>query len=397
MRNVKDIMKRLREIESCFYALEDEFAFPGKLDFVSPSSPTARTTPVSTPASVTSQLAYTATNHPVRYYEQGLTGLLAQLDSIESNGSEEVRNKRKEVVRKVEHALEELEQRVEVRWKESRRRSVVVEDVTSPNEHLMVPEEVPAHIVTEGDQASPATEEPLSTSTTTHEAEGPVSGGVSVKETHKPTVEKPAQAIGTEHVIPEVAEATEPVLDQTQGISGGQPEADLPKETSNPATVQEITLSEASESVVGNIPDSHSPAEAESASTKQRLAPSQHPEPAVGVILYTGSDNSVDESPVADHSASVEPVTIPSIELQDDDLSQSQPDLAATIRPFTHVAFEEHQPGSKVPDSEMESDLSETEADGLLLENGVVQASHDISDTESTSSDWSEVDAAGAH
>ncbi|KAF7785055.1 hypothetical protein Agabi119p4_1220 [Agaricus bisporus var. burnettii] len=63
---------------------------------------------------------------------------LTLLDSIEIQGNEELKTKRKDVAQKVEHALEGLEQRVEERLKasESKRRSVTIEDVTSPNKHL---------------------------------------------------------------------------------------------------------------------------------------------------------------------------------------------------------------------------------------------------------------------
>jgi len=48
----------------------------------------------------------------VRTYEQALNDLLERLDAIESDGNEEVRDVRREVVREVEHALEEVERKV---------------------------------------------------------------------------------------------------------------------------------------------------------------------------------------------------------------------------------------------------------------------------------------------
>jgi hypothetical protein len=54
------------------------------------------------------RLTYTARNAPVRYYEHALSALLGQLDAIESSGSERVRERRKEVVGRVEKALEEV-------------------------------------------------------------------------------------------------------------------------------------------------------------------------------------------------------------------------------------------------------------------------------------------------
>jgi hypothetical protein len=48
----------------------------------------------------------------VRAYELALNGLLERLDAIESDGEEEVRDVRREVVREVERALEEVERKV---------------------------------------------------------------------------------------------------------------------------------------------------------------------------------------------------------------------------------------------------------------------------------------------
>jgi hypothetical protein len=51
----------------------------------------------------------------VRTYEHALNGLLERLDTIESDGDEEVRNVRREVVREVERALEDVERKVKER------------------------------------------------------------------------------------------------------------------------------------------------------------------------------------------------------------------------------------------------------------------------------------------
>lgn len=91
------------KIESSFNDLRSSFTFPSTLDFSSNSN----------------ELAYTPTNTPVRVYEHALNGLLAQLDEVESEGDEEVRGRRREVVRKVEKELEELEGKVEGLRKES--------------------------------------------------------------------------------------------------------------------------------------------------------------------------------------------------------------------------------------------------------------------------------------
>ncbi|KAL1749142.1 hypothetical protein HDZ31DRAFT_59729 [Schizophyllum fasciatum] len=123
----------IRNIEAAFAALSGDFAWPTRLDFTSVSSREASVERASSPtpstptsASPLSKLAYTARNQPVRFYEQALSALLAQLDAVESWGAEpaavasgateRVRAARRGAVGKVEHALEEVEAEVEGRW-----------------------------------------------------------------------------------------------------------------------------------------------------------------------------------------------------------------------------------------------------------------------------------------
>ena len=84
----------VRAVRTQFSALESAFKFPPVLDFEH------------------SELAVTPNNAPVRAYEYALNGLLERLDAIESDGDEEVRDVRREVVREVERALEEVERKV---------------------------------------------------------------------------------------------------------------------------------------------------------------------------------------------------------------------------------------------------------------------------------------------
>src|SRR6267154_2032564 len=84
----------IRAVRTQFSALESAFKFPPILDFEH------------------SELAVTSNNAPVRAYEYALNGLLERLDVIESDGKEEVRDVRREVVREVERALEEVERKI---------------------------------------------------------------------------------------------------------------------------------------------------------------------------------------------------------------------------------------------------------------------------------------------
>ncbi|KAJ1302143.1 hypothetical protein OPQ81_000971 [Rhizoctonia solani] len=73
--------------------IQSEFTFPTQLDFL-PGSP---------------KLAYTPNNAPLHGYEHALTGLLTQLDAVESYGDDGVRKARKEAVKTIEKELERLD------------------------------------------------------------------------------------------------------------------------------------------------------------------------------------------------------------------------------------------------------------------------------------------------
>jgi BAG domain-containing protein len=87
-------LSTIRAVRTQFSALESAFKFPSALDFDH------------------AELAVTSNNTPVRVYEHALNSLLERLDAIESDGNEEVRDFRREVVREVERALEEVERKV---------------------------------------------------------------------------------------------------------------------------------------------------------------------------------------------------------------------------------------------------------------------------------------------
>ncbi|KAH6916772.1 hypothetical protein BKA70DRAFT_1215233 [Coprinopsis sp. MPI-PUGE-AT-0042] len=106
--SVESRLDKVRHIRDEFRKFESEFVFPSQLDFV----PTADAS-----STALAHLAFTARNHPVRFYEQCLASLLVELDSIESQGDATLRSKRKETVRHVEQALETLEQEITSRWK----------------------------------------------------------------------------------------------------------------------------------------------------------------------------------------------------------------------------------------------------------------------------------------
>jgi hypothetical protein len=84
----------IRAVRNQLSTVESTFKFPAVLDFDE------------------SVLAVSPNNAPLRTYENALNGLLEHLDAIESDGDEEVRNARRDVVREVEKALEDLELKI---------------------------------------------------------------------------------------------------------------------------------------------------------------------------------------------------------------------------------------------------------------------------------------------
>jgi hypothetical protein len=115
-KDVVESMNAVHNIQAAFETLSSDFSFPSRLDFT-PTSSVPSSPHVSDSESVsTSRLAYTSRNAPVRYYEQALSALLSQLDAVESWGNEEVRIVRKEIVARVETALEEVEKEVQERF-----------------------------------------------------------------------------------------------------------------------------------------------------------------------------------------------------------------------------------------------------------------------------------------
>ncbi|KAJ8703112.1 hypothetical protein PTI98_001762 [Pleurotus ostreatus] len=144
---VSDVAKSIQtvhSIETAFSTLENEFVFPAQLDFTPPSSPSTLVSPLPGTESTTvsdsaiHHLAFTARNQPLRFYEHALGELLSQLDRIDSFGNEELRARRKEVVGRVERALEELEREVDARWqirqkKLAKEQEQASEDASAPN------------------------------------------------------------------------------------------------------------------------------------------------------------------------------------------------------------------------------------------------------------------------
>ncbi|KAI0255567.1 hypothetical protein BJV78DRAFT_684901 [Lactifluus subvellereus] len=115
----------VRSVRTQLYAVESAFKFPAVLDFDQ------------------SELAATPNNAPVRAYEQALNGFLEQLDAIESDGDEEIRDVRREVVKEVERALEDVERRVREQAPQAPAPEVTKEEVDGYDVEGKEPEPLP--------------------------------------------------------------------------------------------------------------------------------------------------------------------------------------------------------------------------------------------------------------
>ncbi|KAL5637862.1 hypothetical protein ACGC1H_002212 [Rhizoctonia solani] len=110
-------------ILSSFTALQSSFTLPTRLDF-EPN---------------TSKLAYTPNNASLHGYEHALTGLLTQLDAVESYGDDGVRRARKEAVKMIEKELERLDGiKVEV-WRRTHELEVVKSSTGTEVDPAFVP------------------------------------------------------------------------------------------------------------------------------------------------------------------------------------------------------------------------------------------------------------------
>ncbi|KGB77261.1 hypothetical protein CNBG_3099 [Cryptococcus deuterogattii R265] len=101
----------LARTEQQLATLKTSFTFPSRLSF-------AQTTPGSHPP----PLLFNRLNAPYHAQTNALLHLLLQADSVESNGDKEVRNRRKEVVKKVEEEIANLERHRDDLWMEAKGR-----------------------------------------------------------------------------------------------------------------------------------------------------------------------------------------------------------------------------------------------------------------------------------
>ncbi|KAL0063230.1 hypothetical protein AAF712_009832 [Marasmius tenuissimus] len=388
-----DVLKSMNAVDTiaaAFNALQQDFIFPTQLDFTPTSS--AASSPVSSDtessAGTIGKLAYTARNHPVRYYEQGLTGLLSRLDGVESFGSGEVRMRRKEVVARVEGALDELEREVEGRWKvrvarERKERVEVVEGVA------LTRDAAAATTTESGDLVAVPAE--------VDESAAGTSTAVEVSDT------KEAPAVSHESSSVEV-EAT-PVLDasentQSESEAAKLLEPELEAQTSIPPVDHEVsesagdlhvqaateahgTTSPASES--GKTEDTHAVAEEQSSEDVDSVSREEVEDSTSIHGSYPPSQSTstdIEDATVSNSSTQYPPST-----------TSSAAASVATIRPYD-VDVETASTSSE-EDEKDQRDEVESDSDGFLLSEKVPDENDGKKRKleEDVGSDWSEVEA----
>jgi hypothetical protein len=336
---------QIKDIEKQFYALEREFMFPTNLDFITPIATRAGSSPA------TSCLSFTASNQPIRFFEQSLSQLLIRLDLIESQGNEELRNKRKDIVQKVEQTLEDLENEVEARLKaklasESKRRSVTIEDVTSPDEHLGT------EVVSSSPRIDAKTD---SVSGSSHPT--PAVVGETAETLSSPSTQV---SIGESTTAPNLVDEESPNRDL-----GGQ-ECIAVK-------------SHAQEAVLQIIPSDVVPSKTGADSPTQ---------PPISLELECSESKEVRAAEDCDSDPNVTTGRLAD-QIQTQTIIQEPP----STEPQNAAAAMAGLPGSAGSDAHDQPQNVTNEAERKRLS---VEETSDISDVESASSDWSEVDAAVA-
>jgi hypothetical protein len=105
-------LSTISQLETKFEALKHSFTLPAAIDYLSADGEVitlkADSINLSAPPETASEstssarLAFTHTNVPIRAYDENLNRILGKLDAVESWGERKVRERRRDVVRKVE-------------------------------------------------------------------------------------------------------------------------------------------------------------------------------------------------------------------------------------------------------------------------------------------------------
>ncbi|KAI0758902.1 hypothetical protein C8Q74DRAFT_271226 [Fomes fomentarius] len=232
-------LTEIKTVEDALRKLEDAFELPEHLDF-NFASPVPES-PISEDG-LEQKLAYTPNNTPVHAYEHALNDLLTRLDAVESNGDDEVRGRRREVVKEVERALEAMERNVEASRERERERSkerLHVSESSAPAEADIAPATV--------DCAEEAPVAESSTPTTVSESvlvEGPsVLEPTAPTSTSNPTSSAAVSAPATVAPVDATTVDLSPAVDEPSYLLGSDPSSPIlsPVTTDNINDTSELT------------------------------------------------------------------------------------------------------------------------------------------------------------
>lgn len=136
-------LEKLEALERKLNKLDAGFTFPEQLDFADPEELTSNGTitpqdPVDGASSASGDdvsslavppLAFTPTNQAYHHHAQSLLSLLVSADTISSDGDQDVRQSRKDFVKRVEGKLAEMEKKRRQVWEKQQEKKVEVKNV----------------------------------------------------------------------------------------------------------------------------------------------------------------------------------------------------------------------------------------------------------------------------
>ncbi|EAU92621.1 hypothetical protein CC1G_01666 [Coprinopsis cinerea okayama7 len=339
--SVRSSLEKVTKIKATFQDLEAEFTFPSQLDFVSDHPPSDLT-----PSTAFSHLAYTARNHPLRFYEQSLLSLLADLDLIESHGDPVLRSKRKEAVNQIERTLEALEREIVGRWKSK----VAKEKVQGSSEATSSQEVSP--------KSKAATKEEPSESPVTED---------------KATTRAPVPSSTSESESPSQTPFTVPVSEND--TSAGAPSATLSHVSSTSAAVVGV---EESEETPANTTGAEDNVEAVEVKVEE-----SEPTPT--------APNSVDEEPATTGQDAENSESLP---VDSQSTAKALTEIESPLEPHRTQNADEHVPSSDAPgNNDHESGQSDVAAESAEAPSSPVSTVPDSISSVSTRDEDSETDS----
>ena len=243
-------LSSVEHVQDTLNKLQTDFVLPTELDHYTPSTDDHDETASvlsSSSSDLVKLIPHTSTNKPVYKYENELNGLLEELDRIDSHGDVEVREKRKEVVKAVEKALQGVERVV---GEAVEKRLSVISAATPPTDELLKGFDVDEDVVEEVTPAQEQVDIPVDIPVVVDDVAVPEpSTSVQVEETLIAPVEVSSPANVT---LPEsdTLVASDPVTDLPAEPTSIESDVEASTMTITPASVEPTSVTEPIESQV---------------------------------------------------------------------------------------------------------------------------------------------------